>query len=337
MMNKVIPFIVYFHQSWALRWSNLAVSQTLPHLMTPDQLLKQAESLGKDANYHAWVDAALSSADLIQNGKLLNKEKWYGASAPGNYYSGCPGFPRNRGERNFYDSISFRSDGSWRKIDESTQLLAEEQEEEADPTPWVAAAKEMKIPIEFLKRCHHTFYGLKWVDRQEEWMNTAMMTNIQPNQTFFDVGCGSMRLGIPMTEYLKEGNYYGLDAETISLRAAIQYEVPIAGLIKKKPRLLKTFEFKMSKIAPEKSIDVIAAFVVLKKTKYFEPFFSEAAKVLKQDGQIVIALDGGKEEPNIPQHMHSFASKHGFIRKFKKNGWDSKGKTGEDIYFFVRS
>lgn len=150
-----------------------------------------------------------------------------------------------------------------------------------------AAAEQMACPSQFVQECHHNFYGGGW-GRNNTWMNLVMSTGIKPEQKFFDVGCGAMRLGVPLANYLDAGNYHGLDADGLALRAAIQYEVPIHGLISKKPHLLQTYHFEMSKIAESKSIDVIGAFVVLKKREFFDKFYSEAAKVLKPDGQIII-------------------------------------------------
>merc|ERR1719379_258411 len=233
-----------------------------------------AQALGNDPHYHEWVNSKLVEANIqgvTKNVWDYNQENHFGI-----YFHG-------------------RCDDKICKGSQKT--LCED------------AAAKMDMPIQFLQQCHHDFYAEGW-KRQSEEFKVMKATGITPNQTFFDVGCGSMRLGVKMTEYLEKGHYYGLEPNSLSLRAAIQHEVPMAGLMEKDPHLLKSSHFEMPKIAPKESIDLIAAMYVLKSEQFFEPFFRNAAKVLKKGGKALVV---GIDHTN-PSNLIKIAAKHGLVQ-----------------------
>jgi len=61
-----------------------------------------------------------------------------------------------------------------------------------------------------------------------------------------DIGCGALRCGIPIIQYLDAGNYYGLDINA-SLIEAGRYELAKAGLTAKSPRLMVSDRFEMDR------------------------------------------------------------------------------------------
>lgn len=53
---------------------------------------------------------------------------------------------------------------------------------------------------------------------------------LEPDAYVLDVGCGALRGGRHVVEYLKPGHYYGVDNDVSLVRAAIEVELPSAGL-----------------------------------------------------------------------------------------------------------
>ena len=49
---------------------------------------------------------------------------------------------------------------------------------------------------------------------------------LQSNMKILDVGCGSMRVGCKLIEYLDPNNYYGIDVNLGLVEAGLNYEVP---------------------------------------------------------------------------------------------------------------
>lgn len=54
-----------------------------------------------------------------------------------------------------------------------------------------------------------------------------------PHHKMLDFGCGCLRAGVKLLDYLNYGNYYGIDVNKGLLEAGLCYEIPKAGLDKK--------------------------------------------------------------------------------------------------------
>jgi SAM-dependent methyltransferase len=232
----------------------------LPAEEDPALKLTMAERLGQDDNYHNWVQKVLAATGLGER-----TPQQIGA-LPG--ASGQPG----------------RENDKFKKcIDRSRNLTSDSRV--------AAAAWAMQVPVTFLAECHHQYYGGSW-SKSGEWLSILKESGVKSTDTVFDVGCGSLRLGVSLMRYLSPGNYYGLDIDELSLRAGIQWEVPVNNLTNAEPHLLLSGEFEMSKIAAPSSIDWVVFFMVLKNNGFFMPALMGAAKVLKPNGRILIVGSG---------------------------------------------
>jgi hypothetical protein len=58
---------------------------------------------------------------------------------------------------------------------------------------------------------------------------------LRPTSKLLDVGCGALRAGIVLARYLQPGAYYGIDVNESLIRAALTYELPLAGLSDRVP------------------------------------------------------------------------------------------------------
>ena len=83
---------------------------------------------------------------------------------------------------------------------------------------------------------------------------------LQPEHTLLDLGCGTLRGGIPLIDYLQVGHYTGIDVRTEVLREA-EKELWEAGLTYKTPRLLHADEVPLKLAKSE--FDYVWAFSVL--------------------------------------------------------------------------
>lgn len=57
-----------------------------------------------------------------------------------------------------------------------------------------------------------------------------------PQDRLIDIGCGSLRAGVKLVDYLDAGNYYGVDASQHLLDAGYEAELESSGLAEKMPR-----------------------------------------------------------------------------------------------------
>lgn len=66
---------------------------------------------------------------------------------------------------------------------------------------------------------------------------------LRSSDAFLDVGCGSLRGGVHFVAFLDEGHYYGVDKSEEILAAGREIELPRAGLVDKRPTLVKMEDF----------------------------------------------------------------------------------------------
>lgn len=81
-----------------------------------------------------------------------------------------------------------------------------------------------------------------------------------PSQNLLDLGCGTLRGGIPIVDYLDHGNYTGVDVRKEVLEEG-QMEILENGLLSKKPNLILCH--RLDTLILDKKFDLVWAFAVL--------------------------------------------------------------------------
>jgi SAM-dependent methyltransferase len=73
---------------------------------------------------------------------------------------------------------------------------------------------------------------------------------LKPNNRVLDIGCGCLRTGIHLIEYLKQDRYFGIDKEESLIEAGIKYELqPNKSLLEKNPVVEVVKDFNISNFA----------------------------------------------------------------------------------------
>lgn len=81
---------------------------------------------------------------------------------------------------------------------------------------------------------HREAVGGRWDEMGELQYSFLVESGLQPNHRLLDIGCGSLRAGVRLIDYLDPGNYFGTDLVQGLLDAG-RYEVDKAGLSDKLP------------------------------------------------------------------------------------------------------
>lgn len=76
-----------------------------------------------------------------------------------------------------------------------------------------------------------------WEMKRQFQLSFLTAHGLKPGHRLLDIGCGTLRGGIPIIEYLNASNYTGVDAREIAIREA-QRELEDAGLTHKSPSLI---------------------------------------------------------------------------------------------------
>ena len=91
---------------------------------------------------------------------------------------------------------------------------------------------------------HRDMVGGMWEEIGRLQFEFLRARGLKPGHRLLDIGCGSLRGGIHAINYLKTGNYYGLDIN-LSLIEAGRHELRLAGLTHKNPHLAVNDRFEL--------------------------------------------------------------------------------------------
>ena len=87
----------------------------------------------------------------------------------------------------------------------------------------------------YAAEAHHMLSGQPRSRGRDEFM-AAVRSGLRPHHYYLEVGCGGLVSGRHVVRFLLRGRYYCIEESEYLLRAAVEYEVPAAGLIHKRPR-----------------------------------------------------------------------------------------------------
>lgn len=122
-----------------------------------------------------------------------------------------------------------------------------------------------------------------WKMKQDFQFNFLKSQGLEPHQKLMDIGCGTLRGGIPLINYLETGNYYGIEVRNAVLEEG-RSELKEHDLEDKKPHLIAFKEFNEISIASK--IDVMLAFSVLihMEDAIVERCIEFVSTILKENG-----------------------------------------------------
>ncbi len=99
-----------------------------------------------------------------------------------------------------------------------------------------------------------------WKEKRDFQIQFLKQVGLEPQHYLFDLGCGTLRGGIPIIEYLEKGHYFGVEARREVLDEG-RKELRESKLVDKEPTLIATAD--ISSVNLEQQFDYIWAFSVL--------------------------------------------------------------------------
>jgi cyclopropane fatty-acyl-phospholipid synthase-like methyltransferase len=136
-----------------------------------------------------------------------------------------------------------------------------------------------------------------WEMQRDFQFTLLKQMGLKPHHTYLDLGCGTLRGGVPIIDYLETGNYAGFEVRPAVLEEG-KAELKEAGLEHKQPVLISFDDIK--KLNLDNKFDFIGAFyVVIHLTdEILADFFAKVSECLKADGVFyanINIVDGGAE------------------------------------------
>lgn len=189
-----------------------------------------------------------------------------------------------------------------------------------------------------------------WKMKQDFQIQFLKENGLKPGHKLIDIGCGTLRGGIPIINYLNEGNYYGIDVRKEVIKEAFN-ELKDEGLESKNPDI-RTFQ-KFQELEYQVKFDVMFAFSVLihLADEILDDCFWFAGKYLDANGKFYANVNIGERKdgkwqgfPIVFRSMDFYrkiASKYGLkistIDQLKNLGHNSKMELGDKQVMLVIS
>lgn len=147
------------------------------------------------------------------------------------------------------------------------------------------------------KERRHKMVGqmASWQMKRDFQISFLKSRNLKPTDKLLDIGCGTLRGGVPIIQHLNAKNYYGIDVREKVFKEARE-ELEEEKLTDKIPNLIHFDEFKALTI--DQKFDFIWAFSVM--FHLADPIMISClefvSRHLKQDGSYYANVNLGKRE-----------------------------------------
>ncbi|MCK7589889.1 class I SAM-dependent methyltransferase [Subsaxibacter sp. CAU 1640] len=137
--------------------------------------------------------------------------------------------------------------------------------------------------------------GNLWQMKRDFQIKFLMSQGLKPSDKLMDIGCGTLRGGIPIIDYLDVSNYYGIEVRKGVLEEGIK-ELKASNLLHKMPKLIHFNHF--DEIKADDEIDVMFAFSVLihLNDTIVDACFQMASKLLSEDGKFYANVNIGSNK-----------------------------------------
>ncbi|QCE02950.1 uncharacterized protein LOC114167330 [Vigna unguiculata] len=147
-------------------------------------------------------------------------------------------------------------------------------------------------PGELLVEEHHSNYGEPWAGGRDVFEFLAQATQLRPDSSVLEIGCGTLRVGLHFIRYLNPEHFHCLERDELSLMAAFRYELPAQGLLHKRPLIVKGEDMDFSKFGSGTFYDLIyasAVFLHMPDKLVWTGMERLASKLKPYDGRIFVS------------------------------------------------
>jgi SAM-dependent methyltransferase len=144
--------------------------------------------------------------------------------------------------------------------------------------------------------------------RQRDFMVEMGML---PEHFVLDVGCGALRAGVHLIDYLEPGHYYGIDKEEALIKAGVDQEMPRYGVADIPVNLHVVSDFSLDHIPSDIQFDFAMAHSIFTHIvpELIERCLSNVVPRLSRDGTFFATFHLSKDgEVDLSEELPEFQS-----------------------------
>lgn len=177
-----------------------------------------------------------------------------------------------------------------------------------------------------------------WEEQSKLQLDLCKKYGLLPTSKLLDFGCGCLRGGIKLMDFLDRGNYFGIDVNRGLLKAGLEYEVPKANLQEKLilENFLITNSFELEYFNTEFDMIIAQSVFTHLPLNHLDFFSKKACGVLRGSGKILLSFWFIQEHEDITKEkifefenfatttsyiFDSFHYKFSQIKKLLKDLW----------------
>jgi cyclopropane fatty-acyl-phospholipid synthase-like methyltransferase len=153
-----------------------------------------------------------------------------------------------------------------------------------------------------------------WKMKRDFQISFLKSTGLLPHHYLLDLGCGTLRGGIPIISYLEAGHYYGIEVRPETLQEA-RKELHEAGLEDKNPDLILSSDF--SSLTINQQFETIWAFSLLMhlSDQILDSMLSFSSKHLSPNGHLYANVNIANREEGSWQGFPVVSRSFDFYRQ----------------------
>lgn len=135
-------------------------------------------------------------------------------------------------------------------------------------------------------------YFILWNELAKWQMDVLIQNGLKPESCVLDVGCGGMRLGVSLVNYLQDNHYYGVDAYGVYIKFA--HKLMSNLQFNKHYNIVHDENFRFDIFNVKFDFAMAQSVITHLSVKQIEQCLDELIKVMKKGGKFIFTFLIGK-------------------------------------------
>jgi len=176
------------------------------------------------------------------------------------------------------------------------------------------------------KMDHRAYVGGMWKEIGKIQTDFLKQEGMQRDDCLLDIGCGSLRGGVHMIEYLNKGMYIGMEKEEKLIEDGVKKELGMDKFEEKRPQLIVSSKFHFWRCLRTPTYAIAQSLFTHLPPRMIKECLSELEKKMDEGGKFYATFNRVEKRlnnPNYPDDHHPFEYTLEQMKKFgNKNGWN---------------